>query len=148
MIPNPYLILAVVIAFVLNGFYWNARGSNAADTRWSAKITAERLAATEAARAKETMWQGVVNETARNYQAQVAGVRRTLDIALDSLRDRPERARDLPDHPRPDCAGATGAELSGPDARFLASEAARADELRAGLDACYRYADTLTGKPQ
>ena len=143
MIPSPMLILAVVIAFVLNGFYWNAHGSNASDTRWTAKITAERLAATEAARAKETMWQGVVNETAKNYQVKLAGVRRTLDTALDSLRDRPERPRDLPDHPRPDCAGATGAELSGEDSRFLAREAARADELRAGLDACYAYADTL-----
>lgn len=145
MIPSPMLMLAVVIAFVLNGFYWNARGSNAADTRWTAKITAERLAATEAARKQETRWQGVVNETSTQYQARIAGIRRNLDLALDSLRQRPERAGNLPDHPRPDCAGATGAELSGPDARFLASEAARADEFRAGLDACYRYADTLTG---
>lgn len=143
MIPNPYLILAVVVAFVLNGFYWHAHGSNAADARWSAKITAERLAATEAARAKETMWQGVVNETAKNYQAKVAGVRRNLDVALDSLRDRPERPGNLPDHPRADCAGASGAELSGADAEFLAREAARADEQRAGLDACYAWADAI-----
>lgn len=141
--PNPYLILAVAIAFVLNGLYWHANGSNAADTRWTAKITAERLAATEAARAKEAMWQGVVNETARNYQAQVAGVRRHLDTALNSLRDRPERAASLPDHPRADCAGGTGTELSRPDAEFLVREAARADELRAGLETCYAFADAL-----
>lgn len=143
MIPSPMLILAVVVAFVLNGFFWFAKGSNSENTRWTAKITAERLAATEAARAKETQWQGVVNETSKQYQARIAGIRGNLDIALDSLRQRPERPRDLPDHPRPDCAGASGAELSGPDARFLASEAARADETRAGLDACYRYADAL-----
>lgn len=143
MIPSPMLILAVVIAFVVNGFYWHAKGSNAADIRWTAKITAERLKATEDARAKETMWQGVVNETAKNYQVKLAGVRRTLDAALDGLRERPERPGDLPDHPRADCTGGTGAELSRPDAEFLSREAARADELRAGLEACYAYADTL-----
>lgn len=143
MMPSPMLILAVVVAFVLNGFYWNARGANAENTRWTAKITAERLAATEAARTKEQMWQGVVNETAKNYEAQVASVRRNLGIALDSLRRRPERAGNLPDHPRADCSGATGTELSRPDAEFLAGEAARADGIRAGLEACYAYADAL-----
>jgi len=37
--------------------------------------------------------------------------------------------------------GATGAELSGADAGFLVREAARGDELRAGLDACYAVID-------
>ena len=143
MIPSPMLILAVVLAFIANGFYWHASGSNAADTRWTAKITAERLQATEAARAKETMWQGVVNETAKNYQAKLAGVRSTLDADLERLRSRPERTGDVSGHPRTDCQGASGAELSGPDARFLASEAARADEQRAGLDACYGFIDAL-----
>lgn len=136
-------MLAVVLAFVANGFYWNAHGSNAADARWTAKITAERLKATEAARVKETMWQGVINETSKQYLARIAGIRGNLDVALNGLRDRPERPGNLPDHPRTDCAGATGAELSGPDARFLASEAARADELRAGLGACYAYVDAV-----
>lgn len=143
MIPSPMLILALVLAFVANGFYWNAHGSNAADARWTAKITAERLQATEAARAKETMWQGVVNETVKTMEAQRAGVQRNLGIALDSLRDRPERRLDLPGTAGTDCQGGTGAELSRADAEFLSREAARADDLRAGLDACYRYADAL-----
>ena len=143
MIPSPMLMLAVVVAFVLNGFYWNAKGSNAADTRWTAKITAERLVATEAARAQDTKWKGVVNETSKAYLARINAVRGNLATALDSLRDRPERPRDLPDHPRAECAGGTGAELSRPDAEFLSREAARADEQRAGLEACYAYADAL-----
>lgn len=143
MIPNPYLILAVVLAFVANGFYWNAKGSNSADARWTAKITAERLQATEAAREKETMWQGVVNETAKNYQVKLAGVRRNLDTALDGLRDRPDRPGNLSANPRTDCKGASGAELSRQDAEFLVREATRADEIRTGLESCYAYADTL-----
>lgn len=143
MMFNPTLILAVVIAFALSNAFSYMKGSKNESTRWEAKITAERLAATEAARAKETMWQGVVNETAKNYETKVAGVRRALDTAVDSLRNRPERPRDLPDHPRIDCAGATGAELSREDSEFLVREAARADEIRAGLEACYAYADAV-----
>lgn len=141
--PSPLMILAVVIAFVLNGFYWFAKGVSSEDTRWTAKVTAERLQATEAARAKETMWQGVVNETSKAYLTQISGIRGNLAVALGSLRDRPERPRDLPAAARADCAGGTGAELSRPDAEFLSREAARADELRAGLETCYAYADTL-----
>lgn len=143
---NPILLLAVGIAFVLNGFFWFAKGVKSEDTRWTAKITKERLAATEAARETEAMWQGVVNGTAKNYEAKVAGVRRSLDAALNGLRDRPERPRDMPATTRTDCPGATGAELYRADGEFLAREAARADEIRAGLEACYTYADTVTRK--
>ena len=143
MIPNPMMILAVVLAFVANGFYWHANGSNSADTRWTAKITTERLQATEAARTKETAWQGAINEATKKHHIRMAGIQRNLDVALNGLRDRPERRVDLPDHSRTDCKGGTGAELSRPDAEFLSREAARADILRAGLEACYRYADAL-----
>lgn len=41
------------------------------------------------------------------------------------------------------CEGGTGAGLSRQDAQFLAGEAARANELRAALSACYRAYDSL-----
>lgn len=144
MIPNPYLILSVVVAFVLNGFYWHANGSNGADTRWKAKITAETLKATQDARAKEQMWQGVVNETARNYEIKLAGVRRNLDTALDSLRDRPERPATGSQAAGTGQSCATGTSLCRQDSEFLVREAARADTLRAGLEACYAYVDAVT----
>lgn len=140
---NPYLILAAVLAFVLNGFFWHAKGVNSEDGRWKAKIYAENLKATQDARAKEQMWQGVVNATAKNYEAKLAGVRRNLDIALDGLRSRPERPASVSNNPRAGCEGANGAELSGTNGRFLAGEAARADRHRAALEACYAYADSL-----
>ena len=68
---NPYLILALVIAFVLNGFYWNAHGSNSADVRWTAKIEKERADAATSARATEQRWQGVVNETSKDRKSVV-----------------------------------------------------------------------------
>ena len=137
------LILAVVLAFVGNGFFWYAKGSNNADDRWTAKITAERLRATEAARAKETMWQGVVNETARNYEIKMAGVRRNLDTALDGLRERPERPVDLPATARTDRQDCNGAELARSHAAVLERYAAAAASQDAALEACYEYADTL-----
>lgn len=143
MIPNPYLILAVVVAFVLNGFYWHANGANGADDRWKVKITAENLKATQEARAKEQAWQGAVDESAKKYEAKLAGVRRNLATALDGLRDRPDRpaAGSQATGAGPACG--TGAGLCKQDSEFLVREAARANEIRAGLEACYTYVDAV-----
>lgn len=139
---NPYVILAIVIAFVLNGFYWHANGSNAADTRWKAATEKQRADAESAARTKEQMWQGVVNETAKNYDVKVAGIQRNLDIALDSLRSRPGRpVGDVPSTPGPACPCGTGATLCREDGEFLVREAARADKHREALNACYQVID-------
>jgi hypothetical protein len=142
MIPNPMLILAIVLAFVANGFYWNAKGSNAADTRWEAKIEKQRADAEAAARTKESMWQGVVNGTVKNYEVKVAGIQRNLDLALDSLRSRPGRgSSDVPGATGPACPCGTGATLCREDGEFLAREAARADKHREALAACYQVID-------
>jgi len=141
---NPYMILAVVIAFVGNGFYWYANGVNGENTRWKAKVEQQRADAEKEARTKEQMWQGVVNGTVKNYEIQVAGVRRNLDAALDSLRSRPWRSSsDVPGTPGPACPCGTGASLCREDGEFLAREAARADEIRAGLVACYEVMDSV-----
>lgn len=140
---NPYLILAVVIAFVVNGFYWHANGVNGENTRWKAKTYQELVAASEAARKQQTMWQGVVNETAKNYDVKVAGIRRNLDTALDGLRDRPERPSNLPATARTDCKNANGAELAGSHAAVLERYAAAAATQDAALVACYTYADKV-----
>jgi len=141
--PSPMLILAVVLAFIANGFYWHANGVNSENTRWKAKTFQEIAQASEAARKQESMWQGVVNETAKNYQGRVDGIRRGLDADLERLRQRPERASGVSAAPRAGCAGGTGAELSGADAEFLSREAARADQLRAGVEACYEFVDAV-----
>lgn len=143
MLPNPMLILAVVVAFVLNGFYWNAHGSNSADTRWKAKIEQQRADAEAKAREQEKTWQEAANAIVKNQDAKLAATRRNLNDALDSLRDRPDRA---PADSKPtgtDCKGSTGAELSRRDSEFLTGLAARADEIRIGLEACYEFADKV-----
>jgi len=143
MMPSPMLMLAVVIAFVLNGFYWHASGSNAADTRWTARVEKERAESLLKARTKEKEMQDVFNTAQRKQAARLADTRRNLDVALDSLRDRPERSSGMADAARAGCAGGTGAELSRSDAEFLSREAARGDEIRAGLEACYSAIDAV-----
>ena len=142
MIPGPYMILAAVLFLaVTNAWTW-ARATNIADTKWTAKIQTERAKSEADARATEQRHQEAANAIARRYTAEVSTVRRNLDLALDSLRDRPERpAAGMSEAARADCEGGTGAELFRADAEFLAREAARADEQRAGLDACYRHVD-------
>lgn len=140
---NPYLILAIVLAFVGNGFYWNHHGSVAATTELAAVWEKDRADREVKARDTERVWQGAVNETQQKHVARVAEIQRTLDIALNSLRDRPNRPSAMPSNPRVECAGSSGAELSRTDAEFLAREAARADSCRAGLDACYTVIDKV-----
>lgn len=137
------LILAVVLAFVANGFYWHAHGSNAADTRWTARLEKERAETLLKARAKEKEMQDAFNIAQRKQAARLADTRRNLDTALDSLRQRPERPAGVPDTARAGCEGANGSELSGADAGFLAREAARADDIRSGLAACYSVIDAV-----
>lgn len=141
---NPYLILVIGVAFVLNGFYWHANGVNAENTRWKAKTFEQLAKDSKAAKDQSVAWQTGVDSVINNLGEKHAATRRHLNIALDSLRDRPERR--LPDDSRANCKGATGAELSEPDGRFLAGEAARGNELRDGLEACYAYADTVKRK--
>ena len=139
---NPWALLTLIIAFVLNGFYWNAHGSNAEHARMVAKLESERAQALQKARDTEAKWQEIINEVTTKQAEKLAEVQHHLDVAIISLRDRPKRSITLPDTSRVECEGASGRELSREDAEFLAREAARADEQRAGLDACYRHVDT------
>lgn len=138
---TPWIILAAMAAFVLNGFYWHASGSNAADVRWKARINQERVEAEAKARGTEQRWQGVVDETSKQYLARIEQQRRNLDTALDSLRHRPERPAANAQPAPADCPCGTGAGLCRPDAEFLAREASRANDIRAGLAACYQVID-------
>lgn len=122
---------AIFIAGVAGGIKWHA-GQDA--------IAAE---AQREADAKQSF--GRAEKSAKiegDKDDEIRAIRDRLDVALDRLRKRPER----PATPSATCSGASGSELSGPDATFLEREAARADTLRAALRACYDYTDAL--KPQ
>lgn len=143
---NPYSILGVVLAVLAGYVSGNLHGRSAERTAWEARFEHERADAAQAARAEEQRRQEAVNAVLSKQNKTLAGVNAGLRRDLDGLRNRPERPAPVPGHPRADCEGATGAELSRTDAGFLAGEAARADELRAGLDACYTVIDAMHRK--
>lgn len=77
---------------------------------------------------------------------EIATIRSAHADDLSRLQQRANRkptpASGLPSA-SPACQGSTGAELSREDAAFLVGEAARADEHRAALNACYQAYDSM-----
>ena len=139
---SPQLLLAFGVAVLLaitHGYAYMS-GSKHKDNEHKAAL----LKAQQEAQEVEQKWQGAANAIVTNLEAKRAVTQRNLDIALNSLRDRPDRH--LPNDPRANCKGASGDELSRADAVFLTRLAARADRIQSALDACYTYADTLTKK--
>jgi len=70
--------------------------------------------------------------------AQLKTLNSDLNNALVSLRSRPSSPTKTADGK--DCNGQT---LSAPDAEFLIREASRADEIRIGLEACYKQYEVI-----
>lgn len=104
---------------------------------------AQAKASLERARATEQRWQQTFDDNTRNLVHELNQAAADRDRAFGELRKRPARPAGVSEAPRPQCAGGTGAELSGPDAEFLVREAARADTIRAALISCYADLDGL-----
>ena len=138
---NPWALLVLLGAFALNGFYWHAHGSNAERVRLMAQFEHERVDMVQKARDTETKWRRIVDETTATQAGKLAEVQHHLDVAIVSLRDRPERPEHLPATARVDCKDANGAELARSHAEFLERYAAAAAIQDAGLEACYAAYD-------
>lgn len=142
---NPWLLLIATAAALLAFVAGDGHGRHETNIEWTARIEKERADAAQAARAEERRQQEEVNHAIQKQSTELARVNQRLRHDLDGLRDRPERPAAALEAPRASCQGGTGAELSRPDAGFLVGEAARADELRAGLEACYAVLDAISG---
>ena len=139
---NPWVLLgalATAITIAVSGY---VIGDNHRNTWWQAKVEKDRRQAIENAIAIERSNQEKANAAIRQQASDQAAINTRLRADLASLRYRPERPADLPTVSVARCTGATGAELSRSDAEFLVGEAARADEIRAGLAACYAVIDS------
>lgn len=137
---NRYLIGAGLAVGLLAGawFHGHHHGKQAAEL-----VTALAwLESAEAARKIEQKRQGAANAALKKQNEELAGINARLIDDVARLQQRPARPS-LSEAGRPACSGASGAELSGPDAGFLAREAARADRLRAALTACYSIIDHI-----
>lgn len=141
-------------AWALAAFtFWGAAGHWKAH-RLEVKTAQEHAAQRDAilaqqfkAQAQEANWKGRVDEQRKSKDAELARVAAARDAAVASLRDRPDRRPDLSGPAAAACAGATGAELSRPDAVFLVGEASRADNLRAALAECQAWIEITGAKP-
>ena len=144
---NPWVILGIVATLIgtaAGGYLW---GDSSRNTAWLAKIETDKRKSIEQALTLERANQEKANAAIRNQAAEQAAINTRLRADLAGLRNRAERPADLSAISVTRCTGATGAELSRSDAEFLVGEAARADEIRAGLAACYAVIDS-TGQPQ
>lgn len=82
--------------------------------------------------------QAATDQIRKQKDAQIEAINNQLANAISELRKRPSR----PTETNPRSCG-TGATLYADDAEFLVREAARADKIRTGLEACYKQYDAI-----
>jgi hypothetical protein len=154
---NPRLLAITIILISLAGSVWLAygKGSKAGaqevQTRWDQERAIQLAAQAEAemkARQTEQALQAAVNRIRKEKTREAIKLAADYAAVIDSLHDREDRPSG--DGLSEDSAAGTGhpgrctgAELYLSDSRFLAREAARADELRLALKACVAHADSV-----
>ena len=89
-------------------------------------------------RDKEHQYQSDVDKIRIEKDAQIKAINTQLVDAVSELRKRPSRATETPNG-----KGCNGASLYAEDSTFLVREAARADEIRVGLQACYKQYESI-----
>ena len=100
-----------------------------------AKYRAQQAIETQA---KEREYQSAANQIEKEKNVQIRNINAQLVDAVSELRKRPGRATETSTG-----KGCNGAGLYAEDSEFLVREAARADEIRVGLLACYRQYDAI-----
>jgi len=100
------------------------------------RYKAQQQAATQKAQEEH---QAAADQIRKEKDAQIASINNQLLDAVSQLRSRPNRAQDAANG-----QDGTGRALSAEDAEFLVREAARADQLRTSLSACYQQYDALS----
>jgi len=135
---NNYLLIGAFLACIATYFF----AVEVTDTKWEAKTGEAINQAVKKARADEKIKQEKINETIQTQLDSLSTINDELNSDLIGLRKR-EGRRNLSGNSKANCKGASGAELSKPDAEFLTREASRADRIRTALIACYSYSDSL-----
>jgi hypothetical protein len=100
------------------------------------RYKAQQLAETQKA---QELHQTATDQIRKEKDDQIASINNQLLDAVSQLRSRPNRTQSSSNG-----QDGTGRSLSAEDAEFLVREAARADQLRTGLQACYAQYDALS----
>ena len=122
---NLYAIIAVVAIILFCGGFVNG-------------CSYQQSKAEKVVREKEHEYQTIANTIRKDKDAQIKVINTQLVDAISGLRSRTSSPTKTINGQ--DCNGQT---LSAPDAEFLVREAARADEIRVGLQACYKQYEAL-----
>ena len=134
----------VILVAVLFGVWLERQAAERQIAKLKEEDATAQLEAIEVAVEAERQMQKEVNDALEKQSRQNRNIAANLARELDGMRKRAERAERVSESAGAACAGADGRELSRPDAEFLAREAARAEEQRAALEACYRFVDAVT----
>ena len=129
--PLAYIKIGISVAIFCAVWYF---GYSVANHRFIA-YKAEQAAQIQKAQEK---YQAAADQIRKEKDAQINSINNQLVDAISQLRKRPSRA----ENPTTGSCG-TGATLSAEEAEFLVREAARADQIRTGLNACYKQYDSI-----
>ena len=89
-------------------------------------------------RDKEHQYQADADKIRKDKDAQIKAINNQLVDAISELRKRPSRTAETTNG-----KSCNGASLYAEDAEFLVREAARADEMRVSLEACYKQYESI-----
>ena len=134
MFPLPiltYVKVAMVVLALCGAFYSGYRLEANRFDLYKARQVAEQAEI-------EKKHQAAADEIRKEKDAQITAINNQLVDAISQLRKRPSRSQGSSDG-----QSGTGATLYAEDAEFLIREAARADQIRAGLQACYAQYDAI-----
>jgi hypothetical protein len=122
---NIYAIIAVVAVALFCGGFVNG-------------CSYQQSKAEKTIRDKEHQYQADADQIRKDKDAQIKVINNQLVDAVSELRKRPSRTAETSNG-----KSCNGASLFAEDAEFLVREAARADEVRVALDACYKQYESL-----
>ena len=123
---NIYAIIAVVAVALFCGGFVNG-------------CSYQQSKAEKVIRDKEHQYQADADQIRKEKDAQIKVINNQLVDAVSELRKRPSRTAETSNG-----KSCNGASLFAEDAEFLVREAARADEVRVALDACYKQYDSVS----
>lgn len=98
----------------------------------------QQAAQEKVVREKEHEYQAAADEIRKAKDAQINAINNQLADALVSLRSRPSRTAETVNG-----QNCNGTGLYAEDSEFLVREAARADQIRVALQACYNQYDAI-----
>jgi len=129
-LPLRYYAYIGLILFGLAGFGYGKYKSY--------KLDAYIVAQKEVVQQKEREYQTAADQIRKQKDDKINAINNQLIDTISELRKRPSRAEQANNG---SCG--TGTTLSAEDSEFLVREAARADKIRAGLEACYQQYDSI-----